>query len=566
MRVIVIVSLIAMLLPFSRPSADATDDERIATMLVNMTTRQKVGQLFMVSIGGSALSEGQIQFLQTYQPGAIALFGRNVEGKTPDGVTSYVNSLQATLTAGEGVPLFVAIDHEGGRVQRLLEGFTQFPEPSIIGATGDPTIAEQVGIAMGRELAATGINLNLAPVADLHTRNDMLNSSRVLHHRTFSQDPQQVGELTAGVIRGMAQQGVIGTLKHFPGHAQTDTDSHRELATVLLDRETALATNILAFEVAIQNGAEAVMVGHLYYPSLESVEDTPASLSPILISLLRDELGFEGVIMTDALDMGAVVNQYSIPEASVLAILAGVDLLAMGPNANLADQLAALDAVFAAVETGVITSERLDESVGRILALKAKHGLLDWQPLDPATTIERMDTVATFQTLVRLFEAGITVVRDEGGALPLSADDSVAIIYPVGKPLLYETCRQFLPDAIYQSYSWWPYDWEFGATQAAARRADTVIVIAENIGWNTPQGEIVAGLPLDKVIYISLWKPYEWETVRGLNPNTPGFVAAYSTQEAAQVAICNVITGQAPLQGRLPMAIEGYAAGTGIQS
>ncbi len=566
LRLILVWALLVMLYLPLNTSTYAVGDDRIDVILANMTTRQKVGQLFMVSLGGSQLSTAQIEFLQEYQPGAIALFSSNVDGKTPEAITNYINELQFVITEAEGVPLFIAIDHEGGRVQRLLEGFTHFPEPSIIGATADPFIAEAVGQAMGRELSAVGINFNLAPVADLHTREDMLNTSRVLNHRTLSQDPQMVGELSAALIRGMAQQGVIGTLKHFPGHAQTDTDTHRDLATVSLDRETALATNIRAFEVAIHNGAEVVMVGHLYYPAFETEENRPASLSPIMIDLLRHDLGFEGLIVTDALDMGAIRNQFSIAEASVLAFQAGVDMLAMGPNANFSDQKAAMDAVYNAVESGEISLVRLDESVRRILNLKMKYNLLDWQALDSTTTIERMDTAASFQTLVQLFEAGITVVHDENNLLPLSPTDNVAIIYPVGKPLFLETCRQFLPNAIYQSYSWWPYDWEFGATQAAARRADVAIVIAENIGWNTPQGELVAALPLEKVIYVSLWKPYEWEYIQALNPNTLGFIVTYSTSEAAQIALCRVISGQAPMRGRLPMAIQGYEVGSGIQS
>lgn len=565
-RLLLIVALFAMLWPHPVSETNAEVDPRVEALLASMSTRQKVGQLFMISLGGGQLSDAQVQFLQTYQPGSISLFGRNVEGKTPEGVTTYVNNLQTAITTADGVPLFVAIDHEGGRVQRLMDGFTQFPEPSIIGATNDPAVAEMVGMAMGRELSAVGINFNLAPVADLLTRDDMLNTSRVLNHRTLSQDPQLVGELAAGIIRGMSEQGVLGTLKHFPGHAQTDTDSHAELATVLLDRETALATNIRAFEVAIQNGAESVMLGHLYYPALEPSENLPASLSPTLISLLRDDLQFDGLIITDALDMGAVVNQYPIAQASVMAFNAGVDMLVMGPNAAFSDQLAAMDAVLSALESGEVSMDRLDESVRRILTLKATYGLLDWQALDPATTAERMDTAASFQTLVALFEAGITVVRDQNSLLPLSPSDNTAIIYPVGKPLFLETCSQYLPDAIYQTYSWWPYDWEFGATQAAARNADIVVVIAENIGWNTPQAEIVAGLPLEKVIYVSLWKPFEWEDIAALNPNTPGFIATYSTQEAAQIALCNVISGQAPMRGRLPVAIDGYAVGTGVQS
>lgn len=545
-------------------AAQPTTTDEIDALLSTLTARQKVGQLFMVSLGGTRPSAAQIEFLQTYQPGSLVLFGTNVDGQQPAQVTAYVNALQQTILEAEGLPLIVAIDHEGGRVQRLLEGFTHFPEPSILGATADSMIANELGQAMGRELSAVGVNMNLAPVADLHTRADMLNTSRVLNHRTISQDPQIVGELAAAFSNGMATNGVIGVVKHFPGHSPTDTDSHTEIATVTLDRDTVTAMNLRAFQVALDNGAPAVMLGHLYYPALEPREDYPASMSSSIVGLLRDDMGFDGLIMTDALDMGGVVNLYPTPLAALTAFKAGVDMLTMGPGTSFADQQLAMDLVLSAVESGEVSQERLDASVRRVLELKQAYGLLEWQALEPATTTERIGLEQSSATLVRLFEAGITIVRDERNALPLQPGDNAAIIYPAGKPLIFETCSRFLPDATYQTYSWWPYDWEFGATQAAVRNADVAIVIAENIGWNTPQGELVEQLPTATMIYVSLWKPYEWEDIQAIDPATPGFISTYSTWEEAQIALCRVISGQVPASGQLPMAIDGYPLGHGV--
>jgi beta-N-acetylhexosaminidase len=542
--------------------SSAADD--VETLMRSMSNQQKVGQLFMVSLGGTQPSAAQLEFLQTYQPGAVVLFGTNVNGRQPAQVTGYINQLQGIITDVEGVPLIVAIDHEGGRVQRLLDGFTHFPEPSILGATADPSIAAAIGAAQGRELAAVGVNMNLAPVADLHTRADMLNTSRVLNHRTMSQDPQIVGELATGFTTGLAMHDVIGVVKHFPGHSPTETDSHTEIATVALDRPTVEATNLLAFQTAIDGGAPAIMLGHLYYPALETREEYPASMSAEIVGLLRDNMRFEGLIMTDALDMGGVVNLYRTPLAALTAFKAGVDMLTMGPGTSFADQQMAIDLVLSAVESGEISQEHLDASVRRILQLKADYGLLNWQPLPLETTAERIDVARSSATLMQMFEAGITVVRDEQNALPLQPGDNLAIIYPAGKPVIRETCQQYLPDATYQSYSWWPYDWEFGATQAAVRNADVAIVIAENIGWNTPQGALVEQLPTDNMIYVSLWKPYEWEDIQEIDPNTPGFVVTYSTWDEAQIALCRVLSGQVPARGQLPMAIDGYPVGHGI--
>ncbi|NDJ86578.1 MAG: glycoside hydrolase family 3 protein [Chloroflexi bacterium] len=571
-RLIMVLSLLATLALVSptRPSS-AIDpsgqsvEEQVDALLAQMSLRQKVGQLFMVSIGGSQLTEQQLAFLSTYQPGAIVLSLQNLQGRSPESITRFTNELQVTSLNNTSIPLLIAVDQEGGRVRRLEEGFTAFPEPSILGATADPQIAVRIGDAMASEINAVGFNMNLAPVVDLHTRADMLNPYRVLNHRTLSQDPQIVGELAGGMTQGMANAGVVSVLKHYPGHSPTADDSHAQVAAVNLDEATWRSTNLRAFAVAIEGGAQAVMVGHLYYPAIEPVENLPASLSPVMISILRDELGFEGIVMTDALEMGGIVTAYSFPHAALMALQAGVDIVAMGPNANFEDQQRAMDYVYLAAQNGSLPIARVDESVRRVLRIKIAYGLMAWTPLEPETAAARIARDTSHEAITAMFEAGITVVRDDEKMLPLLPDDDVAIIYPVGKPAIQEVCSQYLPEAVFQGYSFEPYDWEFGAARAAANQADTVVVIAENIGWNIEQANFVAGLPTEKMIYVSLWKPYEWEAVAAIDPDTPGFVAAYSTREEAQVALCRVLAGAVPARGRLPMALEGwYELGHGI--
>lgn len=535
--------------------------QRVDDLIAEMTSRQKVGQLFMVTLFGTQLTDSNAAFIAQYQPGAVALFDFNVQTQTPSQVTTFVNAIQQSAVDNIGIPMLVATDQEGGRVWRLQEGFTQFPDPAILGAAADPEVAFLVGQAMGREIAAVGLNMNLAPVADLHTRGDALNPYRVLNHRTISEDAEVIGEMVGGLVQGMADVGVIGVLKHFPGHSPTETDSHREVATVELSREEFETTNLRAFQLAIENGSEVVMMGHLYYPNIEPVENLPASLSSTMVNILRDDLGFEGIIMTDALDMGAVLNNRSIEEASVMAIQNGVDLLAMGPNLSFAAEQSAMNAVFVAVENGEISPERLDESVRRILMLKAEHGLLDWQPLDPETATDRIRTDLSQEAIIQLFEAGITAVYDRQNFLPLRPEDRVAIIYPIGKPIIHEECSTYLPDATFQGYSFVPADWEFGASQSAARNADKVVVIAENIDWNIRQKSLVESLAAENMIYVSLWKPYEHEALR---PETPAFISAYSTRVEAQIALCRVLAGVVPARGQLPMAIHDYEVGTGV--
>lgn len=559
--VLLIVGLV--LAPMPTPPHSHADDnpERIDALLEAMTLRQKIGQMFMVSIYGTQPTFNQVDFIQTYFPGALVLFGSNVDGTSPDYITRYINTFQQYAVEADGVPMFVAVDQEGGRVRRLTEGFTNFPDPVILGAAADYDVAYGIGQAMGQELRAVGFTMNLAPVADLHTREDDMNQYRVMHHRTISQDAEVVGMVSGAMAQGMASEGVVAVVKHYPGHNPTSTDSHRSLATVDIDRQTFMDNNFRAFQLAIEDGAEAIMVGHLYYPAIEPVPNLPASLSPTMLGLLRDEANFDGVLMTDAMEMGGIVTQFTIPDAAVMAVKAGIDMMAFGTNAAFVDQIAAMDAVYNAVVAGDIPESRIDEAARRILTLKAKHGLLDWQILKADDTYKRLDTGFSREALIQMFEMGTTVVRDEYNMLPLRAEDNVAIIYPIGKPLIYQECSAYLPNAAYQGYSFVPAEWEVGASQAKAQAADKVIVIAENVAWNQPQGALVAALPPEKTIFVSLWKPYDWEAV---DSSIAGFVSAYSTLEEAQIALCRVIAGAVPANGRLPMPIRGYPLGHGI--
>ncbi|CAG0992343.1 partial Beta-hexosaminidase, partial [Anaerolineae bacterium] len=246
--------------------ADDSIEQRVDELIRKMTLEQKVGQMFMVSIYGTRMSDPNERFLRQYQPGAIALFGSNLDYQSTTETTDYINVLQQIAIETSGIPMLVAVDQEGGRVWRLVNGFTHFPEPLYLGAAADPNIAYAVGQALGREIKGVGVNMNLAPVVDLTTRFDNLTPTSVLFQRTMGEDPVVVGELSGMLARGMADAGVIGVIKHFPGHSPTRTDSHTDLAVVDIDHQTFEERNLQAFRLAIEYGAEVVMVGHLYYP------------------------------------------------------------------------------------------------------------------------------------------------------------------------------------------------------------------------------------------------------------------------------------------------------------
>ena len=354
------------------PAAGAASDE-VEAALASMTLREKVGQLFAVRpealdfeqrSGGMKLTCSMREHLRSYPVGGIVLFATNISSQSQ--MTALIRDFQRSA----GNSLLVAVDEEGGPVARLANSsafdLPKFPSASAIGTTGDPEQARTMGRTIGGYLKHYGFNLDLAPVADVNS--NPLNP--VIGRRAFSSDPDVTAGMVRAAVQGFHEAGMLCTLKHFPGHGDTLEDSHAGTATSTKTWEEMKAVELLPFEAGIAAGADVVMAAHITTPN--ATEDgLPASLSyTILTERLRGELGFTGVICTDGLGMKAITDHYSPAEAAIAALDAGADLLLLP-----ADLQEAFDGVVAAVESGRISEERLDESVRRILTLKEKADL-----------------------------------------------------------------------------------------------------------------------------------------------------------------------------------------------
>jgi beta-N-acetylhexosaminidase len=524
------------ILPTARPS-----------LLETLTLEQRVGQLFMVSLYGTELTDVGRDFLQHWQPGAVALFGNNAGA--PQEVTALTNAFQQTITDAGGLPLLIAVDQEGGLISHLSEGFTTFPAPMLITATGDPEMAYAVGGAIGQELAAVGVNMDLAPVADLETNPN----NPIIQRRSFGSDPSLTAPIIAGFARGLQAAGVLATLKHFPGHGDTSADSHVALPVVNHSRERLETVELVPFQAGIDASVEAVMVAHIWYPALEPQENLPATLSHnVVTGLLRDDMGFDGLIMTDALAMDAIDTAYSLEDAAVMAVRAGVDLLAFGTNAGLQTQGQAIQAVVDAVRAGEIPEDRINASVQRILDAKARYGILDWRPLAVATASGRVNQDAHEALVNTLFRAGVTVVYDARGVLPFDADSSVAMVYPATRTQIMRECGGFHPAIDWVGVSESPQDEEIAWARSAARRNDTVVVFTQNAVDDPQQQLLVNALPAEKTIVVALWSPYDWTTF----PDVSGYVTTYSPLRPAVPAVCAVLFGAIPAQGQLPITLS----------
>lgn len=348
----------------------------LAEQLAAMTVEEKVGQLLIGGFEGTEIGDQATRLVQEYQVGGLILYGRNIAGAGQ--LVTLTNGLKALN--GDGIPLFLSIDQEGGGVDRMPPEVRRTPGAYCVGQTGSVPAAQSYGDVLAAECAAFGLNLDFAPVLDVWSNP----GNTVIGQRAFSADARTVAGLGPAAARRMMDQGVIPAVKHFPGHGDTAVDSHVGLPVVDKSPEELEETELIPFRAAIQSAGTdgqvpAVMVAHILLTQLDP--ERPASLSPAVVTgLLREELGFAGAVLTDDLTMGAVTQSYGLGEAAVLAVEAGCDILLVchGPDSVPAVRTALLEAA----ASGRITAERLDESVYRILRLKTEYALTN-EPVSP---------------------------------------------------------------------------------------------------------------------------------------------------------------------------------------
>jgi beta-N-acetylhexosaminidase len=306
-------------------------------------------------------STSSVEELRAFAPGAMILFARNV------GTTAELRELIVALRALGNPPPLVTIDQEGGRVARIGEGVAQLPSAMAVGATGDPVLAERLGTLLGRDLARLGISVDLAPVADLALQP----RSSVIATRAYGDDPERVAAFVIAFARGLERGGVAAAIKHFPGHGSTAEDSHNALPHVAVDAATLRARDLVPFARALEARATSlVMTAHVVLEAFDPLR--PATLSPaVLTGLLREELGYTGVVATDCLEMDAIAREVGTVEGAVQALAAGADLLFISHHLDVAR--AAADAIAAAVRDGRVPLARLEEAHARVLALRERY-------------------------------------------------------------------------------------------------------------------------------------------------------------------------------------------------
>jgi beta-N-acetylhexosaminidase len=379
----------------------APPESWIDVTIKNMSLEEKIAQLVMVRANGYYVSDESDQFkrlvhlVKDKRIGGLVFFQGDIYS-----TSIMINRLQKVSKT----PLLIASDFEWGAAMRLRRA-TRFPEAMALGASRDTVLAFLMGQAIAKESRAIGIQQIYAPVADVNNNPD----NPVINTRSFGEQPELVAEMASAVARGIQSEEIIATAKHFPGHGDTQTDSHIDLPSLNISRERLNAVELVPFKRLIDDGILSVMTAHLLVPAIDSAKKVPATLSQnIERKLLQDELNFHGLIVTDALEMGAIVNEYGSDSAAVLAVDAGADMLLLP-----VDEPVALDALAKAVRSGRLTEERINQSVRKILSFKKWSGLDIQRTViieDISSVVETPEHLQLAKTIAR---ASITVLKND---------------------------------------------------------------------------------------------------------------------------------------------------------
>ncbi|MGA9365763.1 MAG: glycoside hydrolase family 3 N-terminal domain-containing protein [Bacteroidota bacterium] len=543
------------------------DSEWVESTLHRMSLEEKVAQLVMPRAQGMFISEDSDEFQRLARLVKVRKVGGVVFFQGDVFETSYlINKLQSYADT----PLLISADFEHGVAMRI-ERSTSFPYNMAVGATRDPQLAYEMGKITAEEGRALGVHQNYAPVVDVNS--NPLNP--VINVRSFGEDPRLVSEMADAFIRGMHDGKMISTAKHFPGHGDTEVDSHSELPVVTFDREHIEKLELAPFRDAIAHGVMSIMVAHLSVPAFDTARGVPSTLSPNIVSkLLKNELHFNGLIVTDAMTMRSVTKAYSPAEAAVLAVKAGNDIILM-PQ----DEEAAIDALASATMRGELTMQRIDESVRKVLAAKVWLGLNRNRYVQADTAFAVVGSKDHQRVAREIARRSITLVKNEMGILPLEESGSkrvaVLIVSDDAMPTTGDRfAREFrvrYPDSFTLRVDARSNEEEYDSVYKELERSEMVVC---PIYLRVRSGQGTIGLRskqetfLERVmklgkptVAISFGNPYVLSDIRDVK----SYLCAYSDVDASVDAAVEAMFGEIDVGGKLPITIPDlYPYGSGL--
>ncbi len=515
----------------------------------NLTAKQKVGQRFAVGFPSAEISEDFVQLVKEYKIGNVILFKENIVDNQQ--LRQLCQEIQKLIRTETGYPAFITIDQEGGVVSRLGDDAAVVPSAMAISATGNVRNAYEAGRITATELAALGINFNLAPVMDINSNSN----NPVIGVRSYGDTPETVSEYGVQMITGLLDGGVLCSAKHFPGHGDTAVDSHLSLPIVDKSLEELAECELKSFMAAIHAGVPAIMTSHILFPQLEK-EKVPATMSrPIITGLLKEKMGFQGLVLSDCMMMNAIQGFYGTVQGSLAAAKAGVDLIFISHSRDLASQSAR--AMLEALDNGELDAEEMDASVQKILAYKQKYADRPLPPLSLVGCKEHRDAVG------RMMDEAITEVQvPQGGRPALGASPLFLGCYPfrptlVSNPEDRSICfplylqEQLGGDCRITSID--PDAAEI-ASAVEATKGHTCLVIGTYNG-HLKQGQMALVQALSETgiptICTALRNTYD---LVHISKNVYA-LAAYSYDKSSLAAVFKVLSGQRKAVGKLPIKL-----------
>ena len=545
--------------------AASADDSRVAAnqhvehLLRTLSPAEKVAQLMLIGVSGTHVSPAIAHWIRDRRVGGVALFSRNIVNL--EQTAQFTHDMAALTT--DGVPLFMALDQEGGNVVRVKEGAMVLPSNMALGATREPTLAFVAGQGLAIDLRRLGFNMNLAPVLDVNSNPQ----NPVIGTRSYGERADLVGTMGAWYVRGQQDMGLVAVAKHFPGHGDTQADSHFALPVSNADMARLEAVELPPFKQAIDAQLDAIMTAHIALPNVAERPDLPATLSHnLLTGVLREKLHFDGIIITDGLEMQAIAQRYGVGRAAVMSILAGADMPMVLWSSGTKEEV--YQTLMAAVRSGEISQKRLDASVRRILQVKVRRGLFAAPAVSIADAVSDKNAQRHHlhtQVAERIAQDAVTLVRNEHDLLPLSPDSTRRIVV-LAPPGSFGTRWANHPNVTVVRVPFVPSREQRRQIAAKviqlARSADVMVAAVINRYHVDIVRQVLASVSHLPVAVVSFASPYYLKYV----PEADAYVCTYSYLDTAQDAAALALMGQARMTGRLPISIPGmYAYGHRIE-
>lgn len=535
-------------MPGAAKAATAFVPTGIDELVTKLSLEEKIGQLLMVGFPGTEMTPETRTLLSELAPGSLILLGRNV--REP----SQLRDLCAALQEDARVPRFLSMDQEGGQVVRLSRGVTVFPGAMATGATGSASLAKLEGRVSGAELHALGINMNLAPVLDVNSNR----KNPVIGVRSFGDDPSKVAALGVSYALGLQESGVAAVAKHFPGHGDSVEDSHRGLPSIPHDLARLERVELVPFAAASSAGVDAMMTAHLLFPA---IDDVPATLSrKLLTDVLRGQLGFQGMVISDDLEMKAVEATIGVGACAVRSIAAGADQVMI--IWNRANKDSARDAIRKGIASGELPMSRVDEAVRRVLAVKLRRGVLAagapaFSSAGGAGAFGAVGNAHHRRVAREIARRAITLVWNRAGALPCTASSASRLVVMSAHDEFLARMREVRPGSVEVHLPSRPDEAARARVVATARRlaprADRFVVSAVNED-QARLARAVADAVRGRVpvIGVALGAPYLLDDASRLAAH----LCTYSSRTDSLRAAARVIAGMEEAGGIAPVQLS----------